>query len=160
MSITPHLCSSEQPANELVWIDQPCELNICSHCWCQRRGPCPPEANVWRHKPQVRPEQNSRLIYCLAKPRALKAVTAKAWRSLGLWLLVVAGEVIDPTLRAPSPAPPARRQPSKQAAIGQMCACSVMSDSLRPHGLQPARLFCPWDSPGKNTGVDCHFFLQ
>ena len=28
-----------------------------------------------------------------------------------------------------------------------------MSDSLQPHGLLPARLLCPWDSPGKNTGV-------
>ena len=36
---------------------------------------------------------------------------------------------------------------------------SVMSDSLRPHGLQPARLLCPWDFPGKNTGVGCHFLL-
>ena len=35
-----------------------------------------------------------------------------------------------------------------------------MSDSLQPHGLQPARLFCPWNSPGKNTGVNCHFLLQ
>ena len=34
-----------------------------------------------------------------------------------------------------------------------------MSNSLRPHGLQPPRLLCPWDSPGKNTGVDCHFLL-
>ena len=32
--------------------------------------------------------------------------------------------------------------------------------TLRPHELQPARLLCPWDSPGKNTGVGCHFFLQ
>ena len=38
--------------------------------------------------------------------------------------------------------------------------CSVMSDSLRPHGLRPARLLCPWDSLGKNTGVDCHSLLQ
>ena len=30
---------------------------------------------------------------------------------------------------------------------------SVTSDTLRPQGLQPARLLCPWDSPGKNTGV-------
>ena len=30
---------------------------------------------------------------------------------------------------------------------------------LRPHGLAP-RLLCPWDSPGKNTGVGCHFLLQ
>ena len=33
---------------------------------------------------------------------------------------------------------------------------SVRSDSLRPHGLQPARLLHPWDFPGKNTGVGCH----
>ena len=39
------------------------------------------------------------------------------------------------------------------------CTCSGASDSLRPHGLQPARLLCPWDSPGKNTGVGCHAFL-
>ena len=31
---------------------------------------------------------------------------------------------------------------------------------LRPNGLQPARLLCPWDFPGKITGVDCHFLLQ
>ena len=31
---------------------------------------------------------------------------------------------------------------------------SVMSDSLRPCGLQPARLSCPWNSPGENTEVD------
>ena len=37
---------------------------------------------------------------------------------------------------------------------------SVMSDSLRPHRQQPTRLPRPWDSPGKNTGVGCHFLLQ
>ena len=35
-----------------------------------------------------------------------------------------------------------------------------MSDSVRPHRLQPSRLPHPWDSPGKNTGVGCHFLLQ
>ena len=35
-----------------------------------------------------------------------------------------------------------------------------MSDSLRPHRRQPTRLPRPWDSPGKNTGVGCHFLLQ
>ena len=34
------------------------------------------------------------------------------------------------------------------------------SDSVRPCGLYPARLLCPWGSPGKNTGVGCHFLLQ
>ena len=31
---------------------------------------------------------------------------------------------------------------------------------MRPHRWQPTRLPCPWDSPGKNTGVGCHFLLQ
>ena len=35
-----------------------------------------------------------------------------------------------------------------------------MSDFARPHRRQPTRLPCPWDSPGKNTGVGCHFLLQ
>ena len=35
-----------------------------------------------------------------------------------------------------------------------------MSDSVRPHRRQPTRLRYPWDSPGKNTGVGCHFLLQ
>ena len=35
-----------------------------------------------------------------------------------------------------------------------------MSDSVRPHTRQPTRLPRPWDSPGKNTGVGCHFLLQ
>ena len=35
-----------------------------------------------------------------------------------------------------------------------------MSNSVRPQRWQPTRLFCPWDSPGKNTGVGCHFLLQ
>ena len=35
-----------------------------------------------------------------------------------------------------------------------------MSDSVRPHRRKPTRLPRPWDSPGKNTGVGCHFLLQ
>ena len=43
------------------------------------------------------------------------------------------------------------------------CCCwvaSVVPDSVRPHRQQPTRLCRPWDSPGKNTGVGCHFLLQ
>ena len=36
---------------------------------------------------------------------------------------------------------------------------SVLSNSERPHGLQPTRLLCPWDFPGKSTGVGCHCLL-
>ena len=39
-------------------------------------------------------------------------------------------------------------------------SCSVVSDSQRPHGLQPTRLLRPWDFPGKSTGVGCHCLLQ
>ena len=37
---------------------------------------------------------------------------------------------------------------------------SVVSDSKRSHGLQPTRLLCPWDFPGKSTGVGCHCLLH
>ena len=43
------------------------------------------------------------------------------------------------------------------------CVClvtQVLSNSLRPHGLWPTRLLCPWDFPSKNTGIGCHFLLQ
>ena len=43
------------------------------------------------------------------------------------------------------------------------CCCqvtSVVSDSVWPHWWQPTRLPRPWDSPGKNTGVGCHFLVQ
>ena len=38
-----------------------------------------------------------------------------------------------------------------------MLTCVLL---LQPHKLQPAKLLCPWNFPGKNTGVGCHFFLQ
>ena len=39
-------------------------------------------------------------------------------------------------------------------------AAAKLSDSVQPHRWQPTRLPYPWDSPGKNTGVGCHFLLQ
>ena len=47
----------------------------------------------------------------------------------------------------------AKRSHSSQVASG-------VSNSLQPHVLQPTRLLCPWNFPGKNTGVGCHIFLQ
>ena len=38
--------------------------------------------------------------------------------------------------------------------------CSVVSNSVRPHELQPTRLLCPWNSPGKDAGVSSHFLHQ
>ena len=52
--------------------------------------------------------------------------------------------------------------------MNQHCCCCcccclvalVVSNSVQPHGWQPTRLPRPWDSPGNNTGVGCHFLLQ
>ena len=41
-----------------------------------------------------------------------------------------------------------------------LCLVTQSRLTLRPYGLYPARLLCPWDSAGKNTGVGFHFFLQ
>ena len=48
--------------------------------------------------------------------------------------------------------------------VGRVCVCVFFSQLclifLQPYGLQPARLLCPWNSPGENTGVGCVFLLQ
>ena len=46
-----------------------------------------------------------------------------------------------------------------------ICCCLLLFAKscltlLWSHRLQPTRLLCPWDFPGKNTGVGCHFLLQ
>ena len=43
------------------------------------------------------------------------------------------------------------------AAAKSLQSCPTL---VRPHRRQPTRLPCPWDSPGKNTGVGCHFLLK
>ena len=45
-------------------------------------------------------------------------------------------------------------------SIERKWSCSVVSNSFWPHGLEPTRFLCPWDFPGKSTGVGCHFLLQ
>ena len=49
---------------------------------------------------------------------------------------------------------------SQNVSVHACFAASVVSDSSPPHGLEPARLLCPWDTPDKNTGVGCHAVLQ
>ena len=53
-----------------------------------------------------------------------------------------------------------RAHQDKPGCVCSVLSCSVVSDSVRPYGWWPTRLLCPWDSPGRNTGVGCHFLLQ
>ena len=47
------------------------------------------------------------------------------------------------------------------SSVRSFCvSCSVVFNSLQPHGLYLTRLLCPWNSPGKNAGVGCHSLLQ
>ena len=52
------------------------------------------------------------------------------------------------------------RRNSEHSGSDGVEVASVVSNSVRPHRQQPTRLLCPWDSPGKSTGVGCHFLLQ
>ena len=51
-------------------------------------------------------------------------------------------------------------EPQVSICLPACWVTSVVSDFLRPRGLWPARLLCPWDSLGRNTGVGFHFLLQ
>ena len=49
----------------------------------------------------------------------------------------------------------------QSTGVSSLCVgAQSCSYALWPHGMQPFRLLCPWGSPGKSTGVGCHFFLQ
>ena len=57
--------------------------------------------------------------------------------------------------------PKNRWEPGWTGSVLRACMLTCFSRvRLRPHGLQPSRPLCPWDSPGKNAGVGCHFLLQ
>ena len=50
---------------------------------------------------------------------------------------------------------------NNESKYGFVCSCATQSClSLRPSGLQPSMLLCPWNFPGKNTGTSCYFLLQ
>ena len=53
-----------------------------------------------------------------------------------------------------------KNPPAMPELLLPLQVASVVSDSVRPHRRRPTRLPRPWDSPGKDTGVGCHFLLQ
>ena len=75
------------------------------------------------------------------------------------WPWLLSRKCITPTsasLISPS------SDPDPPASLSCYCCevSSVVSDSVRPHRRQPTMLPLPWDSPGKNSGVGCHFLLR
>ena len=100
-------------------------------------------------------------IACQA-PLSMEFFRQEYWSGLPFLPL---GELPDPGFEPTSPASPAlagrffttespgKPLPNTQVSVNH----SVVSDSLWPHGLQPTRLLCPWDFPGKGC---CHFLLQ
>ena len=73
------------------------------------------------------------------------------------------GDLPDPGMESRSPALQADSLPSEPPGkpLAAAAAKSLQSClTVQPHRRQPTRLPHPWDSPGKNTGVGCHFLLQ
>ena len=73
------------------------------------------------------------------------------------------GALPNPGIESRSPALQADSLPSetpRKPKESQSVTRSDMPDSLRPHGPKPARLLCPWNSPGNNTRVGRHSLLQ
>ena len=68
------------------------------------------------------------------------------------------GDPGSPALQADALPPEPPGKPFKECCCRRVA--SVVSNSVRPHRWRPTRLRLPWDSPGKNTGVGCHFLLQ
>ena len=100
------------------------------------------------------PKEETRQVYIKDGPRCLKQqrmqTTSMFKESLQLasWMPQVSAPE-SAQLESPLDIP----YPLLFPPLLSMCACSVMSNSWPPHEQQPAGLLCPWDSPGKNTGL-------
>ena len=110
---------------------------------------------------------------CLASWRQRRAREEKSFRDKRWWLsersgATTADRVIGKERKKIQGDVAIAMTPSRDGIhtdANYVCCCccqvtSVVSNSVRPHRLQPTRLPRPWNSPGKNTGVGCHFLLQ
>ena len=81
-------------------------------------------------------------------------------QQIGLKIYCVWSHPLEQDPVYPTANRPSHQEPSAAAAAAAAAKSLQSSDSVRPHRRQPTRLPRPWDSPGKNTGVGCHFLLQ
>ena len=70
------------------------------------------------------------------------------------------GRAVSLAAKGEPEAAPAPYQPQPCCAEQLAHVCAQSCPTLQPCGLRSTRLLCPWESPGKNTGVGCHFLLQ
>ena len=120
----------------------------------------------WAHSLHMCPTLCDPMDYSLQGSSVCRILQAKYWSELPF---PSPGDLPDPGIKSGSPALQVDSLPSKPPwkpiQVNCCCCCcccvaSVVSDSVRPHRRQPTRLPHPWDSPGKKTGVGCHFLLQ
>ena len=70
------------------------------------------------------------------------------------------GQVLTPMAQALNPLERFLVQLMTAAAAKSLQSCPTLCDPIDSSPLSIDRLHCPWDAPGKNTGVGCHFLLQ
>ena len=84
--------------------------------------------------------------YCLVSGTTATRWRPSSWSSENTWTVLMLLPLLLPLLLL--------------SRFSRVSSCLFVSDSVRPHRRQSTRLPRPWDSPGKNTGVGCHFLLQ
>ena len=72
----------------------------------------------------------------------------------------VQGSLFPDLIQTPTPQNTRAHRTSRSLKRETKVLVAQLYRILLPHGLEPTRLLCPWNSPGKNTGVGCHSFLQ
>ena len=137
------------------------------YLWTQPWGLCPSSWHLKAHFPtflsnrqltggEIRMSWKFQNFCCLC----FWPIHKKYWQQLQLNLKTSKFQIHEDCIPSQKSTP---RPNLKGTGSVDMYACSVasvVSDSLWPSGLEPARLFCPWDSPGKNTAVGCHSLFQ
>ena len=97
-------------------------------------------------------------------PEALRGLRGRPGRLFFLPSFLPGGlvprEALEPHQEGGKPCGQARLLGGFKSELQGLSVGPQSRPTLRPHGLQPTRPLRPWDSPGKNTGVGCHFLLQ
>ena len=127
--------------------------NLTSSLPLPRGSPCPP-----RCVPQPCPQLPFVSDSSLRHPPEMHGSFFRTSLPGPLWSLLPSGRVLSPLLDLFLCVAGFLKYMSRQSRTRNVW--TIVSDSVRPQRWQPTRLLHPWDSPGKNTGVGCHFLLQ